>query len=166
MNRLIFHVLSLLGAILTYVSYQSLPAKIAVHFGITGRADRWASKGEWLAVGLILFGGMWLMFVGIMSLMRKIPNDIINVPNKEYWLSPENKERFLELFSNSMYGFGWTTQALFLGVGIVVFYGATANSINQIAMYSLLLGYCIVTVAFVVNLVKQFQVDKSTTDSA
>ncbi|TNE50111.1 MAG: DUF1648 domain-containing protein [Deltaproteobacteria bacterium] len=166
MNRWIFHVLSLLGVVLTYVSYQSLPAKVAIHFGVAGRADRWASKGEWLAVGLILFGGIWLMFVGITSMMRKIPDELVSVPNKEYWLAPENKERFLKLFSNSMYWFGWITQALFLGVGVVVYYGATANSINQPAMYSLLLGYVVATVLFVVGLFKQFRVEESAGKSA
>ena len=72
--------------------YPLLPARLAVHFGASGEANGWSSKGEFM----VLFGGMEAFFVlfglAFAVMLDRIPLAFLNVPNKDYWFSPERQE--------------------------------------------------------------------------
>ena len=78
--------------------YPLLPERFPVHFGASGKPDRWADKGaEWFLlpsislVMLVFLGGITL-WLG--ALLRTTPG-IVNVPRKDLFLklSPEGRMR-------------------------------------------------------------------------
>jgi serine/threonine-protein kinase len=93
-----------------------LPEQIASHFDAAGRADGWSSKNSFLALNLAFVVGMALLFFGVTYLINTVPNDWINLPNKDYWLAPERRAATLNAISAQMEWLAAMTLALLLGM--------------------------------------------------
>jgi hypothetical protein len=97
--------------VLAIVSTQVLPERVAIHFGAGGAANGWGST---TANALLMAGVDLLLFCSIYFspwLIERIPARWISLPNRDYWLTPENKERAVEIIREMMWQFG---TALFL----------------------------------------------------
>ena len=78
--------------------YPLLPERFPVHFGASGKPDRWADRGpEWfllpgIALVMVVFLGGITLWLG--ALVRNTPG-IVNVPRKDLFLklSPEGRMR-------------------------------------------------------------------------
>ncbi|AMV16383.1 hypothetical protein VT03_00740 [Planctomyces sp. SH-PL14] len=91
--------------------YSLLPARVASHFGASGAADGWMSRG---AFGVTYVGTVLLMaalFGGISALVRRLPIGLINLPHREYWLAEPRREETLRRLNVEM---GW------LGLGTIL----------------------------------------------
>ena len=71
--------------------YANMPDLVAIHYSLGGLPDNWASK-EWnlgFRIILILFlNGMFLLMP---VFFKSLPTNLINLPNKDYWLAEERK---------------------------------------------------------------------------
>ena len=97
--------------VLAIVSTQVLPERVAIHFGAGGAADGWGSTN---ANAVLMAGVNLLLFCSIHFspwLLERIPARWISLPNRDYWLTPENKERAVQIMRERMWQFG---TALFL----------------------------------------------------
>jgi uncharacterized membrane protein len=107
MNRLAIGllVLTLISAVVQAVWWSpQLPARVPTHFGPNGQPDGWSTPTQMI----VSFVGLQFTIAGAMVLLAYflsfIPDSMINVPNREYWLSPERREATLR----DMRGFlGW-----------------------------------------------------------
>jgi uncharacterized membrane protein len=104
-NILLLIVLGLLCAgylIFIAASASLLPERMAVHFGADGEANGWMSR----SADLILLGGlgvgMPLLFVALSLLTGLIPARFVNIPHREYWLSPERRAQTRAYISRQM----------------------------------------------------------------
>ena len=72
--------------------YSQLPAVVASHFDAHGTANGWQTKQAFFSVfvAVTLLGAV-LVFV-LPALIAIVPRQFINLPNKDYWLSPERLE--------------------------------------------------------------------------
>ena len=73
--------------------FPQLPERVATHFGIDGQPNDWMSR---TAATLLLAAvqlGVPLFLVGVTSLARRMPNSMINIPHKDYWLHPDRRRR-------------------------------------------------------------------------
>ena len=85
--------ISFLGFVLW--GHGQLPERVPIHFDFGGNPDRVSVKAELTIVNLSVGILMLLCFgVGAM-LIEKVPAKYINLPNRDYWLSPERKEKSL-----------------------------------------------------------------------
>ncbi len=102
----------------------TLPSRVATHFGSGGVPDGWASVGAHtflvLGIEIVLFLALYYS----PGLMLKTPPQWINIPHKEYWLKPENRERMRDAVSKLMWRFG---TALFLFLFILGLLSLEAN---------------------------------------
>jgi hypothetical protein len=65
-----------------------LPERVASHFGADGQPDGWMGRSGFL-VFMAVFGiGISVFIVGISYLSRFFPTSMVNVPHKQFWLSP------------------------------------------------------------------------------
>jgi serine/threonine-protein kinase len=75
--------------------WGQLPARMATHFNGRGQADGWMSRDGftlfWFGMQLGVLAVMWT----IPLWLRPMPNHMINVPNRDYWLAPERRSQAL-----------------------------------------------------------------------
>jgi len=96
--------------------YPMLPESVASHFGISGKPDGWSSKSSFIMVPFIITGVITVVFLAVAFGLSKIPVSLINLPNKNYWLSPERKQASLDFFTGYFLWFGSATLVLLIDI--------------------------------------------------
>ena len=101
--------------------YPLLPERLAVHFGASGEADGWSSKGEFM----VLFGGMEAFFVlfgvAFAILLDRVPVALINIPHKVYWFSPERQEESRAFLRNQILWIETATLGFLVALAQLIF---------------------------------------------
>lgn len=91
---------------LIYLSLTAsqLPGQVASHFNGAGRADGWMTRASYVRFIAVFAIGLPLFVVGVFFLLRFVPNGLINMPRRDYWLAPERRsETFACLFRHSFW---------------------------------------------------------------
>lgn len=83
--------LTIFGAIVHLLYFPHLPDRVASHFNAAGKADGFLSKGSYMAMMLGLNFGVSIFMGGLAWAIKFMPASMINVPHKEYWLSPSRR---------------------------------------------------------------------------
>jgi uncharacterized membrane protein len=96
--------------------YPLLPDRVASHFGASGQPDAWSSKDSFVKIYFVVIAFIAVLFPGIGLILRKIPASFINLPNKDYWLSPERREETIAVLSRQFLWFGSATFLLLLDI--------------------------------------------------
>jgi uncharacterized membrane protein len=74
-----------------------LPDRVATHFDVKGNPDGWSGKR---AAVLMMFGfqcGMPLFMLAMGHLASRMPESMLNIPDKEYWMHPDRKPYALQV---------------------------------------------------------------------
>ena len=96
--------------------YPRLPEVVAQHFNASGQPDAWGVKANFLTAYLVAVGVVAVTFLGLGLLLSKIPDGAINLPNKDYWLAPEQRQKTLDSLLSPMLWFGSLTMLLLLDI--------------------------------------------------
>lgn len=89
--------------------YPIMPDAAAIHFDSNGVADRFVGKQNYLfgEIALMLFG---LFFsIVITAIFQKLPDNLINIPQRVYWLKAERRAETMRIFKTF---FDWLSVAL------------------------------------------------------
>ncbi len=147
--------------LLVYVQYSTaqLPERFASHFGAGGTPDGWMDKDENFSVVAILGIGIpWLMAVlGLLG--RFIPPRFFNVPNRDYWFSPEHKSETYLYFSRYMIWLGCLMIVLFAGLQystIKANQSSPAKMPNAL-FWSIFFGFLVALHIWAIALIQHFQ---------
>lgn len=120
--------LSILAAIGQGLFYwPRLPATLASHFGPTGQANGWQSKPLFFVFYFFIVLLLALIFIGMPLLIRRMPVNLINLPNKDYWLAPERRDESLSFLQNQLE----LTGAAALLLIVVVMQMAISTNLNK-----------------------------------
>ena len=97
-------------------SASLLPERMATHFGGGGEANGWMSR----SADLVFFGGLGVglpLFFIILSLMTGwVPARFVNLPHREYWLSPERRAQTRAYISRQTIWMGCLTVLFLAGI--------------------------------------------------
>lgn len=148
--------------VLALVSLAILPERVAVHFGAGGIPDGWAAKETNF---LLMLGIHTLLFCSLYftpSLVSKVPVKWISLPNRDYWMLPENRSRAVQTLSRFMWQMG---TALFLFLLLAGLLAIRANLSNPVRLdervllvgLAVFLGY---TVFWTLALIRAFRIPK------
>lgn len=95
-----------------------LPARVPVHFGATGEADRFTSRTQALvelgAIGLFVV----LVFLGCEWLARRGSLTWVNVPHKNYWARPEHEPALRRMLADDIWVIGTATVLLLVALAV------------------------------------------------
>jgi uncharacterized membrane protein len=122
--KMIFAVLAVGAAIYFSTYYAQLPDVVASHFDGRGVPNGWQPKpaffGLFAAVSVLIA----IIGFGIPQIIASVPTQLINLPNKRYWLAPEHLAEtmaFLKAY------FAWFSCAVFLIMILTFDYAIQSN---------------------------------------
>jgi uncharacterized membrane protein len=75
--------------------WNQLPPNMASHFGMAGQPNGYMSRSGFFLFYAIVCGGTVALLVSVPIWLRWMPTSLVNLPNREYWLTPERREATL-----------------------------------------------------------------------
>jgi hypothetical protein len=85
--------------------FVALPEVVASHFGPSGEHDAWMARGALIAMFVALQALFFAVAPLATTLVRRLPKELVNLPNKDYWLAPERRERAVERLGDHAWSF-------------------------------------------------------------
>src|SRR5215467_7307762 len=149
--------LTMFAALQTIYYYNKLPPRIASHFGAGGAANGWSSTSSFFVTYWIVIAVVFVVSLGIPALIGKLPPSQINLPNKDFWLSPEMYPQTLARFRAY---FRWFGALLLLFLVLVFQMVFQANLSNNPALgpwfIPVLIGFLVTVIIWVIMFRRQF----------
>jgi uncharacterized membrane protein len=105
-------VLEAVAALQIAYYWPKLPATVASHFDMAGMANSWEPKQLFLELYAVVMLCIAAAYFVIPHLIFSLPPELINVPNKAYWLAPQRRAETMEFFVDHFAILGAGTLAL------------------------------------------------------
>jgi uncharacterized membrane protein len=83
------------GAATLYVTMDSLPAVVATHFDLAGRANGSMPRASYLVFISLMMFGVPPLVVGLTALLPRFVPRLARIPARDYWLAPERRDETL-----------------------------------------------------------------------
>ena len=156
--KLAFGVLAVGGAIYFSPYYAQLPEVVASHFNARGVANGWQTKSAFFAVFIGVSVLAAVIGFGFPRIIAAVPPQLINLPNKRYWLAPDQLASTMEFLENF---FAWFGCAIFTVILVTFNYAIQSNlhpdNRSDISrMWYLLAGFLVFVVASIARMFIRF----------
>jgi hypothetical protein len=89
------------GAAILYSTADSLPAVVASHFDLAGRANGAMSRASYLVFMSLMMFGVPLLVVELNIVLPRFAPRLIRIPARDYWLAPERRDDTLASIATS-----------------------------------------------------------------
>ena len=122
--KLIFALLALYAAIHFSSVYSQLPDVVASHFNGRGAPNGWQTKQAFFTVLVAMTVLCVVIGFGLARLIGAMPIQLINLPNKRYWLAPEHRDDTLNWLKAY---FGWFACGIYVVMIVAYDYAAQSN---------------------------------------
>lgn len=142
------------------ISLLILPERIAVHFGLGGEPDRWASRETNLLFFVVFLVPMFALLWYSARLMLAVPAKWINLPHKEYWLKPERRAEMRRMMERLFHEFGIALFAFFFYISLLTIDANLSDPVrlNEALFLPGLVIFLAYTVYWTIKLVLAFRV--------
>jgi uncharacterized membrane protein len=146
---------------LAYLAYSAklLPEKVATHFGAGGLPNGWMSRSHYLLFLGAIGGVLPLINVIVVLFLGRIPNRLINLPNKEYWLSDENREQTLSYIAGHMLWLACLEVVFFAGLHYLTIQANRAEPVRlEMAKFlPLIIGFVAAVILWSITFILHFK---------
>jgi hypothetical protein len=156
--KLVF-VLLAVGAALYFSSfYSQLPEVVASHFNGRGVPNGWQTKSAFFGILVAVSVLAAVVGFGIPRIIISLPTELINLPNKRYWLAPEHIAGTMEFLNRFFAWFGCAV----LTVILVTFDYAVQSNLHPdhrpdaSRMWYLLAGFLVFVVLSIARMFLRF----------
>lgn len=92
---LLFVALMMALLVKTAAVWARLPERVAVHFNASGVPNGWSSRSSFVLSVVALMSLFAASYFAI-GLVSRLPDRLINLPRKQYWLAPERRASTLD----------------------------------------------------------------------
>jgi hypothetical protein len=131
---------------------------VASHFDSHGNANGWQMKQRFFGVfaGMTLLSG-FLVF-GIPAITAVMPQQLINLPKKEYWLAPERRAASMQFLKA---WFAWFGCAVYAVIVVAFDYAVQTNlhsvyGANPVRLWYMLAAFAAFTLVWTIRLLRRF----------
>lgn len=139
--------------------FPILPETVASHFNAAGIADGWMPKQGFLIFQAAILLLVVAQFTLLPFVIEKLPNALINLPNKKYWLAPERRA---ETFTKMRLFFQWFAIGLLLLILLInqQVYRAnlTRQNLSPEILWLIIGGFLIFVIVWMIKFVGQFKI--------
>lgn len=97
-------------------SLDALPERMATHFDLAGQANGFQERDGFVWTSALVSLSMLALFAALPLLLKLVPDRLINLPNKDYWLAPERRAETIARMTALSDWLGFATVALLVGV--------------------------------------------------
>jgi len=156
--KFLFLFLAAYAAIHFSAYYPQLPEVVASHFDAHGVANGWQTKSAFFGVFVGVTVLAAVVGFGVPRIIGVVPAQLINLPNKRYWLAPEHLAETLK-FLNTY--FAWFGCGVYL-IMILTFNYAVQSNLHPdnppdvSRMWYILAGFTAFMVVWTVRLLRRF----------
>jgi uncharacterized membrane protein len=153
------------NVILAIISFFVLPSSVAMHFGAGGDPNSWCLKHTYILILFAIEVPLFLLMYFTPVLILKSPPNLLNLPNKTFWLKEENHSQLKEKTDSLMSEFG---AALFTFLFVIKLITLEANRsepvrLNErVFLYALIL-FLLYAVIWSVRFFKSFKIPEDHT---
>jgi uncharacterized membrane protein len=107
---------------LIYLAYSALllPERVAIHFGADGQPNNWMSRTTHLLFMGALGVGLPLVSAVLALVVRLVPARVVNLPHREYWLSPERQSQTCTYISHQFLWLACLEVVFFAGIQFLI----------------------------------------------
>lgn len=147
------------GAAIYFSSYYAqLPDVVASHFNGRGVPNGWQSKPAFFALFVAMNVLAAVIGFAIPRLISAVPPQLINLPNKRYWLAPEHVAETMNFLRAY---FAWFGCAVFLVMVLTFDYAIQSNlhpdnRPDPSRMWYILAGFFAFMIVWIVRMFTQF----------
>ncbi len=139
--------------------WGALPSHLASHFGPSGQANGFSDAPAFFVlyalIGTLTVGGL----LASSLLIRALPDKLINLPNRDYWLAPERKARALSTLTRwSAWCAVWLTLLLCAVLELVLRANLAQGPLDNTLFVALLVTFMTGMLGGLVWLVRAFAV--------
>jgi len=121
LSNSIFFVLVVVAAMQLAYYAPRIPEILGSHFGARGFVNAWQTRVAFFSTELTIIVLATFVSFGIPRLIAAMPASTINLPNKEFWLSPERREETFAFLHEQLAWLGCALLAFLLFVMELVF---------------------------------------------
>jgi uncharacterized membrane protein len=100
--------------------WDRLPARMASHFAASGRPDGWMSRSGFWTFTALVEGGVILVLLLIPIALRRVPDSLINLPNRDHWLAEGRRDQAITRLAVWMSWFAVAMSGLLVAVNELV----------------------------------------------
>ena len=122
--KLLFVFLALYAVVHFSSVYSQLPGVLASHFNGRGAPTGWQTKQAFFGVFVAVSVLAALIGFGMPMIIAAMPAQLVNLPNKRYWLAPERRAETTEFVNNY---FAWLACAIYLILVLAFDYAIRSN---------------------------------------
>ena len=117
----VFALLVFLGSLQARNFAMAMPGVMATHFGASGSANGWQTKGQFFFLEFVMLGVCLLIGFGVPAIIAAAPPSLVNLPNKDFWLAPVRRDHTLAVFRIQMAWFACALITFLIVVNQLVF---------------------------------------------
>lgn len=151
----------LIGIFIAQIAYYypNLPEIVATHFDGSGQANGFMTKQNFVifevAFLLLIIGE----FALLPYLIEKLPNSLLNLPNKAYWLAEERRTETFAKIRNYFQWFSIILLTLFIAVNQMVFRAnLTRENLPSSVMWLIIGVFLVFVIVWLLKFVSQFRI--------
>jgi uncharacterized membrane protein len=142
------------------VIYLGLPETVATHFDGYGNANGWMSKEMFLVFESVLVVFVAVEFLLVPWFVRRLPNSLINLPNKEYWLADTRREETFAIFRTYFEVFGAAILALLVIVNHFVYRANIGRTSLPSYIWLVIVAFLLFVAVWLVRFIREFRLNK------
>lgn len=142
--------------------FPQLPGRVASHFDGRGNPNGYQSRAFffWLMWSVVLL--MLFAFVGIPRLVGRMNPDLLNIPNKHYWLGADRVGQMKRILNREMGWYGVVVIGFIVFVMQLVLQANMARApLSSPLMWSGLGAFIVFTILWTIRFYRKLAIPKS-----
>jgi uncharacterized membrane protein len=140
--------------------YPALPETVASHFDTQGNPNGWMGKQVFLIFEVVLLMFVVGEFLLAPWFIGRMPNSLINLPNKAYWLADERRGETFAIFRSYFEVFGAVILILFTVVNHFVYLANIKRQNLSNNVWFLIVAFLVFVGIWVIRFIREFRLNK------